>query len=239
MPSVETAVAGISRGLWHCNALFISLPSALLRNLPTQGTMTSAFHPGGAKEPTPQMTDQLLHLDDSRPPPARLSQAAPLPQRSPTLSPRAIDAAATSIRGALETCHRTGQSCSFSYETDLPLLSRYRVHATILDDDQILVIARPTPEHGAAGDAPYATATSADTPRLTVRQLAVLRLVAAGKTDKEIASRLRISSYTASKHIGNILRRLHAASRTEATLRAVQEGIIAIPPLHHTDASPW
>lgn len=182
------------------------------------------------------MSDQLLHLDDSRPPPARLS-AAPLPQRSRPLSPRAIDAAATSIRGALETCHRTGQSCSFSYETDLPLLSRYRVHATILDDDQILVIARPTPDHGTAGDAPYAT--SADTPRLTVRQLAVLRLVAAGKTDKEIASRLRISSYTASKHIGNILRRLHAASRTEATLRAVQEGIIAIPPLHHTDASPW
>ena len=61
---------------------------------------------------------------------------------------------------------------------------------------------------------------------LTFRELAVLNLVAAGKSDKEIAGLLGISLGTASKHTGNILSKMGASSRTEAGVRAVREGLM-------------
>jgi len=61
---------------------------------------------------------------------------------------------------------------------------------------------------------------------LTFRELTVLHLVAAGKADKEIAFELGISPLTASKHIANILSKMNAASRTEAGVRALREGLL-------------
>jgi DNA-binding NarL/FixJ family response regulator len=61
---------------------------------------------------------------------------------------------------------------------------------------------------------------------LTARQLTVLQLVAAGKSDKEIAAAMNISTLTASKHVANILRKMGVASRTEASVRAIREGIL-------------
>ena len=61
---------------------------------------------------------------------------------------------------------------------------------------------------------------------LTFRELTVLNLVAAGKSDKEIAGLLGISLGTASKHTGNILSKMGASSRTEAGVRAVREGLL-------------
>ena len=61
---------------------------------------------------------------------------------------------------------------------------------------------------------------------LTFRELAVLYLIAAGMADKEIAFRLAISPRTASKHVENILNKMGAASRTEAGVRAIQEGLV-------------
>ncbi|MBF8286712.1 MAG: sensor signal transduction histidine kinase [Dehalococcoidia bacterium] len=58
---------------------------------------------------------------------------------------------------------------------------------------------------------------------LSFRELTVLNLVAAGKSDKEIANLLGISLGTASKHTGNILGKMGASSRTEAGVRAVRE----------------
>jgi DNA-binding NarL/FixJ family response regulator len=51
--------------------------------------------------------------------------------------------------------------------------------------------------------------------------------VAAGESDKEIAATLGISTLTASKHLANILRKMGAASRTEAGVRAIREGLLA------------
>jgi PAS domain S-box-containing protein len=62
--------------------------------------------------------------------------------------------------------------------------------------------------------------------RLTFRELAVLHLVAAGQADKEIATVLGISPLTAHKHIANILTKMRAASRTEAGVRAIREGLL-------------
>ena len=61
---------------------------------------------------------------------------------------------------------------------------------------------------------------------LTFRELTVLHLVATGKADKEIASQLGISPLTASKHLANILSKMAAASRTEACVRALREGLL-------------
>ena len=61
---------------------------------------------------------------------------------------------------------------------------------------------------------------------LTFRELTVLHLVAAGKADKEIGGQLGITTLTASKHLANILSKMGAASRTEACVRALREGLL-------------
>ncbi len=60
---------------------------------------------------------------------------------------------------------------------------------------------------------------------LTGREREVLRLVALGKTNREIATELFIAPKTASVHVSNILAKLGAASRTEAAAIAHREGL--------------
>jgi DNA-binding NarL/FixJ family response regulator len=62
--------------------------------------------------------------------------------------------------------------------------------------------------------------------QLTSRELDVLRLVAAGKPNKQIATELVISERTARTHVSRILRKLHLTSRTQAALRAVRAGLV-------------
>jgi DNA-binding NarL/FixJ family response regulator len=60
---------------------------------------------------------------------------------------------------------------------------------------------------------------------LTDREREVLRLVAAGKANKEIAAELSISERTARTHVSSILTKLGMTSRTQAALWAVREGL--------------
>jgi DNA-binding NarL/FixJ family response regulator len=60
---------------------------------------------------------------------------------------------------------------------------------------------------------------------LTSRELDVLRLVAGGEPNKQIAAELAISERTARTHVSRILRKLHLSSRTQAALWAVREGL--------------
>ena len=62
--------------------------------------------------------------------------------------------------------------------------------------------------------------------RLTARELDVLRLVTAGRHNKEIAAELGISENTTKYHLRNILEKLHAQSRTEVATRALREGLL-------------
>lgn len=61
---------------------------------------------------------------------------------------------------------------------------------------------------------------------LTDREREVLVLVAQGRANKEIARRLNISERTARTHVSNILGKLSLASRTQAALYAVREGLV-------------
>lgn len=63
---------------------------------------------------------------------------------------------------------------------------------------------------------------------LTERELEVLRLVAQGLSNREIAERLVISEMTARTHVSNILSKLHLASRTQAALYALKEGLASL-----------
>lgn len=63
---------------------------------------------------------------------------------------------------------------------------------------------------------------------LTAREIVVLRLMALGLGNKEIASRLDISEHTAKFHVSSILAKLGAASRTEAVTIAMTRGLVAI-----------
>jgi DNA-binding CsgD family transcriptional regulator len=65
--------------------------------------------------------------------------------------------------------------------------------------------------------------------RLTTRELDVLRLLAAGRGNKDIGATLFISAKTASLHVSNIMAKLGAASRIEAAAIAHQQGIAAEP----------
>jgi len=63
---------------------------------------------------------------------------------------------------------------------------------------------------------------------LTPRELQVLRDVAEGLANKEIAEHLHISEHTAKFHVASILGKLHAASRTEAVTQGIRLGLIPI-----------
>ena len=60
---------------------------------------------------------------------------------------------------------------------------------------------------------------------LTPREREVLRLVAQGRTNQEIADTLFIGHRTATTHVANILGKLNVASRTEAAAWAVRQGV--------------
>src|SRR5213594_345491 len=65
-------------------------------------------------------------------------------------------------------------------------------------------------------------------PRLTDREMEVLRLLAKGMNNRDIAKDLYISENTVKNHIRNILEKLHLHSRMEAVVYAVREKLLEI-----------
>lgn len=62
--------------------------------------------------------------------------------------------------------------------------------------------------------------------QLTDREMDVLRLIAKGKSNKEIADALIISEKTVKTHVSNILSKLHLADRTQAAIYALRQRIV-------------
>jgi len=63
---------------------------------------------------------------------------------------------------------------------------------------------------------------------LSEREMEVLRLLAQGKSNREIAEQLVITDLTVRTHVSNILGKLHLASRTQAALYALKEGLASL-----------
>ena len=71
-----------------------------------------------------------------------------------------------------------------------------------------------------------ATAYAGPCKDLKAREIEVIKLVAKGITNKQIASMLNISVNTVGTHLSNIFRKIGAESRTEAAIIALKEGLI-------------
>jgi len=65
---------------------------------------------------------------------------------------------------------------------------------------------------------------------LTEREITVLRLVADGKTNKEIANSLDLSEKTVKNHVRNIFHKLQVYDRTQAAILAIRKGLIELDP---------
>ncbi|QKZ17167.1 helix-turn-helix transcriptional regulator [Streptomyces chartreusis] len=159
-----------------------------------------------------------------------LARAAAPPAPSAELIPRGY--AASRIRG------------------DLVETTEFRQPAKVADDPHIRELARRFARHSVpylqflwpsedgwfdvvlvreTGDwqATIVACRPTDLPwRLTHREIEVLTTLAAGATNRQIASTLSISERTAMTHVENILQKLSAPGRTAAAVRAVREGII-------------
>jgi DNA-binding CsgD family transcriptional regulator len=93
-------------------------------------------------------------------------------------------------------------------------------HSPWMDDQRALRRALA----GFLGDA-SAPETNGDSP-LSRRETEVLRLVAAGLTNREIASSLVLSEHTVHRHVANVLRKLGQSSRAAAAASATRTGLI-------------
>ena len=65
---------------------------------------------------------------------------------------------------------------------------------------------------------------------LSEREITVLRLVAEGKTNKEIANSLDLSEKTVKNHVRNIFHKLQVYDRTQAAILAIRKGLIELEP---------
>ncbi|HUL66577.1 MAG TPA: response regulator transcription factor [Burkholderiaceae bacterium] len=140
-------------------------------------------------------------------------------------------AALSSLREALATWHRL----------DAPyLVARVRVQAGLacraLDDDESARLEFEAAQQvfmqlGAAPDlARLAALQPVPRPRtrtaLTAREIEVLRLVAAGRTNRGIAKELSLSEKTVDRHLSNIFDKLDVTSRAAATAHAIHNGLL-------------
>jgi len=70
-------------------------------------------------------------------------------------------------------------------------------------------------------------------PLLTERELEVVRALARGMSDRQIARELGISEKTVGNHASNIYRKLHIFDRTQAVIYAVREGLVDVEDLEY------
>ena len=70
---------------------------------------------------------------------------------------------------------------------------------------------------------------SADAPRLTERETEILRMIATGRSYKQIATRLVLSPRTVQNHVQNTLSKLHLHNRVELVRYAIEHGLAGEP----------
>jgi pimeloyl-ACP methyl ester carboxylesterase/DNA-binding CsgD family transcriptional regulator len=89
-------------------------------------------------------------------------------------------------------------------------------------------VSAPSPRRPRAGyQAPPSAPPSFDPARLSKRELEILRLVAAGKSNRRIAEELTISTNTVDRHVSHILSKIGAANRAEAAAYAAKQRLLA------------
>ncbi len=111
-------------------------------------------------------------------------------------------------------------------------VTRRRLAALVKADPEILLVAEAEAADVVVSERVIATAAPATVPRegaaLTPRELDVLRLVAQGLGNKEIAAELDLSAHTVKYHLASVLAKLGVRSRTEAVSRGIRTGLLPL-----------
>ena len=111
-------------------------------------------------------------------------------------------------------------------------VTRRRVAALLRADGEVALVGTAedadlvVSERVVATAAPGAVAEAGAA--LTARELEVLRLVARGLSNKEIAADLRITTHTVKYHLAAVLEKLGVRSRTEAVSLGVRKGLVPL-----------
>jgi DNA-binding NarL/FixJ family response regulator len=100
-------------------------------------------------------------------------------------------------------------------------LQQLHQHMNEAEREQLLALER---ERSAAGFRVDSSSPTQTRPPLSTSQQEILRLMTDGLSNGEIASRIHLSENTVKSHIQEILRRLEARNRVQATVRATREG---------------
>ena len=103
-------------------------------------------------------------------------------------------------------------------------------HAPLLAQIRVLAERARIPLQAAAGPPAPPPVPPLARYGLTDRELTVLRLLAAGRTNPQIGAELYISASTASVHVSNILRKLGVSGRVQAAALAERAGLLQPPP---------
>jgi DNA-binding NarL/FixJ family response regulator len=138
----------------------------------------------------------------------------------------------------LQAALALADACAAPYERALTLLALAELRLTDRDQssalallDEVRAICEPLdaiPALARAAALAAAPATAAPTGRpagLSGREVEVLRLVAAGLTNAEVAAELALSPRTVEQHLRSIYNKLGVSSRTAATRFAVEQGL--------------
>ena len=111
-------------------------------------------------------------------------------------------------------------------------VTRRRLAALVKADPETVLVAEAEQADVVVSERVIATAAPATVPRegaaLTPRELDVLRLVAQGLGNKEIAAELDLSAHTVKYHLASVLAKLGVRSRTEAVSRGIRTGLLPL-----------
>ena len=132
--------------------------------------------------------------------------------------------------GPLRDAQRVWLALDAPYEIARTRLLVSRACAELGDDETARLEREAAQEIferlGAAPDLARLAARKTDAHGLSPRELEVLRLVAAGKTNRDIASTLVISEHTVARHLQNTFRKIGVSSRSAATAYAFENDLV-------------
>ncbi len=153
-----------------------------------------------------------------------------------------LDQAAGNFEDAAAFCRKAGYlpelgwaCCDYADTLCLRLGTGDREKAAALLDESLAIATelgmRPLMERvanlqGALKTQPVAKATYPD--GLTQREVEVLRLLAQGRSNSQIAQELVVAEGTTRRHVANIYEKIDVANRTEATRYALKEGLLSL-----------
>jgi DNA-binding CsgD family transcriptional regulator len=112
------------------------------------------------------------------------------------------------------------------------LVTRRRLAALLKADPEIVLVGAADEADVVLGERVVATAAPVAAPQegaaLTPRELEVLRLVARGLGNKDIAAELNLSTHTVKYHLASVLAKLGVRSRTEAVSLGIRTGLVPL-----------